>query len=163
MNLQKLLYDTEKNYSSLGKDSKDAAEIVGLAKTYFDKEKGIKPFLDVVKGYEKGKKSLDDEHVLMLASVLNSGTLDEIYKKAEGYLSKNPAYGKARKVAEGLKKSASYMKKVGKKFMDYIGKNNLGQLYRIEDDLSNQKKQAMDVYKQGHGAIAPYIKKYTKK
>ncbi|MBI4894318.1 MAG: hypothetical protein HY833_01125 [Candidatus Aenigmarchaeota archaeon] len=162
MNLEKSLYSVDKIAGSLGKESKESAEIVKLTSTYLGKESGLKPIIDIIKGYVKGKRSFKDEEVLALAGALGDGVLDRMYKDSSGYLSKNPTYGKARKVAEEMKKSASYMKNLGKKLMNHIGKYNLGQLYKIEDLISGQKKQAADSYSMYHKGIVPYIKKYTK-
>jgi hypothetical protein len=163
MNLEKSLYSVNEIAGSLGKESKESAEIVKLTSTYLGKESGLKPIIDIIKGYAKGKRSFKDEEVLALAGALGDGVLDRMYKDAIGYLSKNPVYGKARKAAEEMKKSASYMRGLSKKLMNYVGKYNLGQLYKVEDSILSQKKQAVDSYNMYHKGIAPFISKYTKK
>lgn len=162
MNLEKSLYNVEKITGGLGKESKESAEIVKIAGTYLGEKSPLKLAVDIIKSYLKGKRTFKDEEVLYLAHTIGSGNIENMYKEASGYLSKNPAYGKARKVAEEIKNSASYMKKMSKKLMDYIGKHNLGQLYKIEDEISAKKKEAGNEYNTIHSGIMPVIKKYTK-
>jgi len=166
MNLERELYNIKVDGKKIEDAGKEAAQVTELYKKFLDDKEGAAAGIlgKILSKYKSGKKSLSDDEVLKVA-VANSGILKLYYEAATKYLkdARGPAYGKARKLAEKIRKTSSYMKKVAEEVMKYVGKYNPDQLVLIKNKAKESADQVSAQYKAIDKAVTPYIEMYRKK
>lgn len=158
MSLQSELYQIETSAKELEKESEGAKEVGSAVKVFLDEKEGLagRKVADVVESYRPGKQ-LKDEDVDLIGTVGKS--LPELYKSLENILGKGLSYKNARKTAQRLMKTVSYLKKNIHRILEYIGKNDSDQLRRIVAQYKEGLDKAGAMYQLKNSVFLPYMKK----
>lgn len=158
MSLKDELYQIETSAKDLENESEGAKEVGSAVKVFFDEKEGLagEKVAGVVESYSPGKQ-LKDEDVDLIGTVGKS--LPELYKNLENILGKGLSYKNARKTAQRLMKTVSYLKKNIHRILEYIGKKDPDQLSRILGQYKEGKDKAGAIYDLKKSIFLPYMKK----